>query len=170
MRQIDADELFQKALGIIKDDLCYKELGILNMIAIAETVEAEPAKHGKWIRSSGNKYPVYTCSECSYDNNMEMPYCANCGTKMKGVMKYELKPDVMKWIPCCERLPESEESEILCLVTYQDYDISEGKWENVRLGIMSYLTKHQIWNTKALVKVLAWMQLPEPYKENKNND
>lgn len=74
-----------------------------------------------------------------------------------------------EWIPCSERLPESEEPEILCLVTYQDYDVSEGKWENERLGIMSYLTKHRIWNTKALVNVLAWQPLPEPYKEKKNN-
>ena len=46
--------------------------------------ESNPEKYGEWIRSGGNKYPDYTCSECSYDSNMEMPYCANCGAKMDG--------------------------------------------------------------------------------------
>ena len=71
----------------------------------------------------------------------------------------------MDWIPCHERLPESTKPEVLCLVTYQDYDIFEGKWGCRKLGIMSYLTKQEIWNTKALINVLAWMPLPELYEE-----
>lgn len=49
-----------------------------------------------------------------------------------------------QWIPCSERLPESEEPEVLCLVTYQDYDVFEGKYGYRKLGIMSYLMKHKI--------------------------
>lgn len=47
-------------------------------------VKVEPVEHGKWIRSGGDRYPVYTCSECGYDSNMGMPHCANCGAKMDG--------------------------------------------------------------------------------------
>ncbi len=108
-------------------------------------------------------------------------YCSDCGAWIKWLNKDEIRAfehERLKtsetshhgeWIPCSERLPESEEPEVLCLVTYQDFNVSECKWENARLGIMSYLTKHRIWNTKALVSVLAWMPLPEPYKEQKNN-
>ena len=103
-------------------------------------------------------------------------YCNNCGAWIKWLSKDEIREfehERLKtsetsrygeWIPCSERLPESEEPEILCLVTCQDFNVSECKWENARLGIMSYLTKHRIWNTKALASVLAWMPLPEPFK------
>ena len=89
--------------------------------------------------------------------------CPFCGVKMKGMID-------MDWIPCHERLPKSTEPEILCLVTYQDYNVFESKWNSRKIGIMSYLTKYGIWNTKALTNVLAWIPSPEPYKEHKNND
>lgn len=48
------------------------------------TIEAEPVRHGTWIKSGGNKYPVYTCSECKYDSNTATIHCPNCGAKMDG--------------------------------------------------------------------------------------
>jgi len=54
----------------------------------------------------------------------------------------------MNWIPCRERLPKSDEPEVLCLVTYQDYDVFKGKWDCRKVDVMPYLTKHGIWNTK----------------------
>ena len=69
------------------------------------------------------------------------------------------------WIPCSERLPESEKLALLCLVTYMDFDFFNHKWGNVKIGVMEYLTKPEIWNTKVYVKVLAWMPLPEPYEK-----
>lgn len=74
------------------------------------------------------------------------------------------------WIPCCEHMPESDEPVVFCIVTYQDYDLFAGKWERRKVGVMSYLTKYQMWDTKAMINVLAWIPLPEPYKERKVND
>ena len=108
-------------------------------------------------------------------------YCSDCGAWIKWLSKDELRAfeherlktsktfHYGEWIPCRKNLPESEEPEVLCLVTYQEYDVSEGKYGCRKLGIMSYLTKQEIWNTKALISVLAWMPLPELYKEQKNN-
>ncbi len=89
---------------------------------------------------------------------IKLSLCPFCGLKMKGMID-------MDWIPCHEHLTESTELEILCLVTYQDYNVSEGKWGYRKLGIMSYLTKYRIWNTKALTNVLAWIPSPDPYEE-----
>lgn len=88
MRLIDADELFQKAIGIIKDKIGDKEFGILNMITIAETIDAEPAKHGKWLDTRNISYSA-RCSECGRYTTDITPYCSNCGAKMDGNDKQE---------------------------------------------------------------------------------
>ena len=90
MRLIDADELFQKAIGIIKDKTGDKEFGILNEIVIAKTIEVKPVKHGKWIEKLSHiqEFECSVCSEslcfsydiCFYKHN----YCPFCGAKMDG--------------------------------------------------------------------------------------
>lgn len=92
MRLIDADKLFKKALDIIKDKFDNKELGILNMIAIAETIDAKPVKHGKWIVNVHcNHTREFKCSVCceslcfAYDVCFyKYNYCPFCGVKMDG--------------------------------------------------------------------------------------
>lgn len=68
----------------------------------------------------------------------------------------------MKWTPCSERLPE-EKGEYL--VTYHPC-----YWDNVqqdiKVGIDSFRGKTS-WAKKKHRRVIAWMPLPEPYKENK---
>ncbi len=47
-------------------------------------------QQGKWILSSDEQYEYCTCSECGYENGenwmicSDIPYCQNCGAKMKG--------------------------------------------------------------------------------------
>lgn len=65
------------------------------------------------------------------------------------------------WIPCSERLPE-EETDVLVCNADGEINISRG----------SYSTEMQndwIWYTTGwrFGEVVAWMPLPEPYKENK---
>lgn len=85
MRLIDADklkpdmEIFTSAYST-ELTKCYSKEAIDN----APTVNAEPIKHGKWIKHGGDKYPYYDCSECGNGDNMAMPYCAECGAKMDG--------------------------------------------------------------------------------------
>ena len=82
---------------------------------------------------------------------------------------YELgKLDAMEemphWIPCSERLPEEETDVLVCNA---DGDI------NISRGSYSTEVKNEfIWYTSGwrFGKVIAWMPLPEPYREGGQND
>ena len=68
------------------------------------------------------------------------------------------------WIPCSERLPE-EETDVLICNANGDIAISRG----------SYSTEAEddfIWYTSGwrFGKVIAWMPLPEPYKEERREE
>lgn len=95
------------------------------------------------------------------------------------------KADSFKWIPVSERLPEEHDSifakfygtdrwdndlwrarseEVLVCIEYDDGSRSvttsftlDGKWRIERRRVL-----HDF-------KVIAWMPLPEPYKENQND-
>ena len=70
------------------------------------------------------------------------------------------------WIPCEESLPEGNDNEIPCLVTCSEWDIFDGYWGKKELRIISFITSTKTWNTKSasVVRVDAWMYLPDPYK------
>ena len=81
MRLIDADVLVKhKVTG---------EIGNLSgdfvpgfAIANAPTIEAEPVRHGRWIRMD-NSYAKWKCSECgAIEDHSGWPYC-HCGAKME---------------------------------------------------------------------------------------
>ena len=72
------------------------------------------------------------------------------------------RPKVSEWIPCSERLPEDTTTKAITLsngVVDSGY-FSEGKWwcigDSIRLEV----------KTKGVV---AWMPLPEPYKEGETD-
>lgn len=82
MRLIDANKLpYYAVMGgnlvVYKDD-----------IENAPTIEAEPVRHGRWIKKqekdtfAGYLYS-YKCSECGRIEKCKEPYC-NCGAKMDG--------------------------------------------------------------------------------------
>lgn len=64
-----------------------------------------------------------------------------------------------QWIPCSERLPEDNTDVIVCF--YSGTVTEMRYWGN---GIFQGIYEH---TTKVIV---AWMPLPEPYKEEKQND
>ena len=64
-------------------------------------------------------------------------------------------PSELEWIPCSERLPDKAD-EYLCIDKDGDYEV--GLW-HPRL-------KHFFFNSCSEIgKPIAWMELPEPYKE-----
>ena len=80
-----------------------------------------------------------------------------------------------RWIPCSERLPEEKDAGILKKLGTEkrsEYVIAtvEVKGERMTVTACTYDGKWD-WNMKYAFpdfKVVAWMPLPEPYKEDDN--
>lgn len=93
-RLIDAEELItildeelQKGSSLSKVLLVGFAKQILND---APTVDAEPIRHGKWIKkrlphTDGGTYEIFMCTECNEGFNWRTNYCPNCGAKMDEV-------------------------------------------------------------------------------------
>lgn len=77
MRLIDADKLKIKITGITKPHEFVEE------IDKRPTVEAEPVRHGHWVRNDNG---TYSCSECQSwipnEQHYYARYCLHCGAKM----------------------------------------------------------------------------------------
>lgn len=102
MRLIDADKLEdytddKYSLGEIGR---YERDCITNALKYAPTIDAEPVKHGHWIKE---KYEKPICSVCGNEGFLvivdsitaDFPYCTWCGAKMdeeENKMSAELKP------------------------------------------------------------------------------
>lgn len=68
------------------------------------------------------------------------------------------KAEAVRWIPCGERLPENR---LYVLVTYKyEYGLIDH-------GITWYGQVEGKWNTSR--EVIAWMPLPEPYKDGEQD-
>ena len=85
-RLIDADALLKDS---DKREGAYGLIFSAEDIRNAPTIEAEPVKHGKWIKmhSKEGEESTWCCSECSYPVSIWMikeNYCPNCGSRMDG--------------------------------------------------------------------------------------
>lgn len=83
MRPIDAD-YFIEYLGLDAENS--REINLGEIVTLEDfdrqpTIDAEPVRHGQWIRSG-----VITgkCSECGKISADRGKYCSNCGAKMDG--------------------------------------------------------------------------------------
>ena len=59
---------------------------VLNKIDEAHTIEAEPVRHGEWVKmvfTDSGKFAGYKCSECGLIAKRKFSYC-HCGAKMDG--------------------------------------------------------------------------------------
>lgn len=72
------------------------------------------------------------------------------------------QPTVNPWIPCSERLPKENE----CVGNVWKYHLIQDEYEDMHVAHLSSRGWETIESFKALeCDVVAWMPLPEPYKE-----
>lgn len=91
MRLIDADALKETVDNTLVKTIIYsinEGVDVVKMINAAQTIEAEPVRHGEWVY--GEDVDIQ-CSVCGKDAitgydclQIRTPYCPNCGTKMDG--------------------------------------------------------------------------------------
>ena len=83
MRLIDADNIHYTRL--LSQQGLDMELVPKVVIDNMPTIDAEPVRHGRWIKKEWEGYePFYLCSECNKLHNQDYHYCNNCGAKMDG--------------------------------------------------------------------------------------
>ncbi len=77
-----------------------------------------------------------------------------------------LEQPEQRWIPCSERLPEEEEEERHYWVCTDTGYQCQCRWTNDVYGFgASDRWKWKIFDIPQYQKVVAWMPLPKPYKE-----
>lgn len=92
MRLIDADALDYDRLPTYYGD-SVREDDVRDWISDAPTIDAEPVRHGRWIKGHGMMPPEYfgrhKCSLCGHfalsrkiGHEELSNYCPNCGAKM----------------------------------------------------------------------------------------
>lgn len=102
MRLIDADKVHDALLDLYKcaNREARRAYSVaIDIVADADTIEAEPARHGWWVEEETVVIDGYVgkqrchprCSECYFHARLdgaEEPdktrYCPNCGVKMDG--------------------------------------------------------------------------------------
>ena len=108
------------------------------------------------------------CGDCEAYNK-EKYHCPKFCKVIKEAVK-EIEENHNGFIPCSERLPEEAFG---CLVTVMDCETStQNEFENILPYVVGY--DGDGWNDAdgetIPFEVIAWMPLPEPYKEGENHE
>lgn len=85
MRMIEAD----KVIPLVRLLLLFHpnaERIVEDMQAVVDshTIEAEPVRHGRWIKRPDERICPFCNDRHSYFGGKEKNYCPNCGAKMDG--------------------------------------------------------------------------------------
>lgn len=78
---------------------------------------------------------------------------------------YDGQQKAQRWIPCSERLPEMSGSYLCCWKEDDD--------PRITMSVLNFDGEGFPWervNYHSNTRVLAWMPLPEPYREDGDND
>lgn len=93
MRLIDADALAKKlplagkrAIGGGNYERIYGGIQIHNTIDNMPTIDAEPVRHGRWVKTKFDEYVCSLCGEEAPNDGFDCgaKYCYECGAKMDG--------------------------------------------------------------------------------------
>lgn len=68
-----------------------------------------------------------------------------------------------QWIPCSEKLPPRKKQVLVCV---KDQSILNTGYLVIMNGGKLMWDLEGYWSPLEVFEVIAWMELPEPYKEN----
>ena len=87
MRLIDADALIDdmcEDCGAFVNGACDKDVcASVLWVRDAPTIDAEPVRHGKWIKFHDELSKCSLCNYPTYTRWNQTDYCPNCGAKME---------------------------------------------------------------------------------------
>lgn len=86
-----------------------------------------------------------------------------CRFVVDAIEKIRGLPSAQQWTPCSER-PPGKEKKTYWVCTDTEYQC-ECRWTNNRFGLGEGEWGWSIFDTPQYSKPIAWMPLPEPYKE-----
>ena len=78
-----------------------------------------------------------------------------CADESEEYQRIEALPSASQWIPCSERLPETEDKVLCCTATKKGI-------KSIVIGY--YMADMKYWACGMNNNVIAWMPLPEVYK------
>lgn len=96
---------------------------------------------------------------CDKDNSHDIGFVAGlhrAKSLVRSLQSTNVAPD---WIPCSERLPSESGN---YLITVADLRLGHNGEHTVTMA--DFYAKAKKWNS--IVDVVAWMPLPEPYRED----
>lgn len=132
-----------------------RKIEVVEMKAIIEIINEVAAEHNNGWKTVVNeeiKNPFANISTVG---------CVNCEHKDEYII--ELEEDNNGWIPCSERLPETEE---YILLSFENFSLPQiGRYEQDDFGGAFYLSDELTTCTSYELFVNAWQPLPEPYEE-----
>ena len=79
-----------------------------------------------------------------------------CADESEEYQRIEALPSASQWIPCSERLPETEDKVLCCTATKKGI-------KSIVIGY--YMADMKYWACGMNNNVIAWMPLPEAYKK-----
>lgn len=124
MRLIDADALKR----IYNGNGTFTEAHFRTAIDEQPTVDAEPVRHGEWIRYTDHHWDSkFKCSRCEYETDVDTcfgkplyNYCPYCGARMGGERKKDEQDGYPRTIRCID-CPLYLKSQYACMNC--EYDI-----------------------------------------------
>ena len=131
------------------------------------------------IKSLESQIDIQDCEHCIHTygtleccNMVDNELIYDCAF---GKEQYKKEHESQRWIPCSERLPEEQNHYLITVKTdmmngCKPYYGTQISWYGDRDNhfIVDYIGSHN--GLVAKRSVIAWMQLPEPYKEVQDDE